>query len=147
MQTIVKKSFLQQNLAFGTQSELKKLPFIKHIFGDDMERAKDIYSNFDYISDNRIVELKTRRGNYIKSLYSTFPFDAVKLEKYKSLKQANPNLDAYVCWYWQDMGKFHYWKIHTDDDIVDYYTSDWIVEGKKKSVIEVWREDTKCISL
>ena len=147
MPQIVNKTFLAQNLAFGTKSELKKLPFIKHIFGDDMERAKDIYSNFDYISDNRVVELKTRRGNYIQRKYATFPFDAVKLEKYKSLKQANPNLDAYVCWYWQDMGKFHYWKIHTDDDIIDHYTSEWIVDGVKKPVVEVWREDTKCISL
>ena len=148
MHSVNNKRFLNHNLKFGTKSELKKLPFIQQLFCEELQRPEDKYSNFDYVSPNCIVELKTRRGDYIKRGFGTFPFDAVKLNKYKSLKKHNPQLEAYVCWYWEDMNKFHYWKIHdNDDNDIDHYITNWNVDGRQKQVVEVFREDTQCITI
>ena len=148
MPSVVNKPFLKQNLAFGTKSEHKILPLIQHHFCGDLQRADDEFSNFDYISNDCVVELKTRRGNYLERGYGTFPFDAVKLDRYKILKKQNPQLEGYVCWYWKDMNKLHYWKIHTNDtNDIDHYASHWVVDGISKPVIEVFREDTQCITI
>ena len=125
MPSVINKPFLNHNLKYGLKSECKILPAIKHHFDNSLKPSPDPYSNFDFIGDNIMVELKTRRGNHIQKRYSTFPFDACKLNKYKMLKKQNPKLQAYVCWYWKDMNKLHYWKIHDnetqDDEEVDHY--------------------------
>jgi len=151
MPSVINKPFLKHNLKYGLKSECNILPIIKRQFGNSLQHAKDPYSNFDFIGENIVVELKTRRGNHIQKGYSTFPFDTCKLEKYDLLKKQNPNLQAYVCWYWKDMNVLHYWKIHDnkkkDDEEVDHYITNWNVDGRHKSVVEVFKEDTTCISL
>ena len=147
MPSVINKRFLKQNLTFGLHSESKILPLIKRHFGDTLSPAKDPYSNFDFIGENIVVELKTRRGDHISKGYSTFPFDTCKLEKYDLMKRQNPNLEGYVCWLWEDMHQLYYWKIHDDEDIVDHFITKWNVDGKQKSVVEVFKEDTTCISL
>ena len=151
MPSVINKPFLKHNLKYGLNNECKILPVLKHQFDNSLKPSPDPYSNFDFIGDNIMVELKTRRGNHIQKCYSTFPFDTCKLNKYKMLKKENPQLQAYVCWYWKDMNQLHYWKVHDtetkDDEEVDHYITNWNVDGRQKSVVEVFKEDTQCISL
>ncbi len=147
MPSVINKPFLRQNLAYRLDAETKIHPFIKKRFSETLKRAKDSYSNFDFLGDNIVLELKTRKGDYIKNRYATFPFDKPKLDRWKTLKKNNPDLVGYVCWWWPDMNVFHYWKIHDDDDIVDHFLKEWRVDGKDKWVVEVFREDTQKISL
>ncbi len=150
MPRVTNKRFLLTNLPFGKEHEEKIYPLIKNVFNNKLEKADDQYSNFDYLSDDMVVELKTRRGDYLQKQYATFPFDAVKFDKWRELKNNNPNLEGYICWLWVDMGRLHYWKIHEnspESNEIDHFPSRWEVDGKEKEVIEVFREDTEMISL
>ena len=150
MPHVTNKPFLSINLPFGKTSEAEIYPMIQDIFNNKLEPAEDQYSNFDFLTEDCVVELKTRRGDYLKKQYATFPFDAVKKDKWRELKNENPNLEGYICWLWVDMGRLHYWKIH-DNDInsneVDHFPNQRVVDGKEKEVIEVFREDTEMIVL
>ena len=150
MPSVINKRYIQSNLAFGLANEHSLTPFVKSHFCPSLERAPSEYSNFDFLGDNIVVELKTRKGDYIKKGFPTFPFDTPKLEKFCELKSSNPLLKAYVIWHWIDMGVIHTWEMiptRAEDNDVEYYLKNWVVDGKRKSVVEVFRECTECIKL
>ena len=51
---------------FGLQKEIELLPTLKSYFKDDTIDRLDKNNIFDYVGNNKFIELKSRNNNYNK---------------------------------------------------------------------------------
>ena len=74
-----------QDIEFGTNNEQKLLNTIQTFFNDDtIIKIETKYSAFDYIGNNCLIELKSRRCNS-----STYPTTIIGINKFN---QIDPNI-------------------------------------------------------
>jgi len=74
-----------QDIEFGTNNEQKLLNTIQTFFNDDtIIKIETKYSPFDYIGNNCLIELKSRRCNS-----STYPTTIIGINKFN---QIDPNI-------------------------------------------------------
>ena len=73
-------NLIKNEIAFGKSKENELFEEIKDFFKDDkLEKTKDRYNHFDFISDKNVIELKSRRNT--KNKYPTTIIGLDKVEK------------------------------------------------------------------
>jgi len=116
-----------QNYIQGKLSEEESIDRLSILFNCELKQQEDIFSHFDFYSDNIFVELKTRKdikfidGKFYfkeKELDSLI-FDSIKMQSaYQYNKKNNCIADFYIVWKIHD-DRYFYWKINWDKS--DYY--------------------------
>lgn len=116
-----------QNYLEGKQSEEESLEQLSKLFCCDLKQQEDIFSHFDFYSDNIFVELKTRKDiKYIDGKFyfkekelDSLMFDAVKMRSaYQYNKRNKSNKHFYIVWkIYGD--RYFSWKINWSKG--DYY--------------------------
>ena len=98
------------DIKYGTKNENRLFPVIKKFFNDDELIKTDKWCKYDYISNENLIELKTRR-NVKKKQYDT---TILNYSKYKYFKKQKQN-----CYFVIDFDDgLYYWDINDDDDII-----------------------------
>jgi hypothetical protein len=116
-----------ENYLEGKQSEEESLEQLSKLFNCDLKQQEDIFSHFDFYSDNIFVELKTRKDiKYIDGKFyfkekelDSLIFDAVKMRSaYQYNKKNKSNKHFYIVWkIYGD--RYFSWKINWQKG--DYY--------------------------
>jgi len=117
----------KQNYIEGKLSEEESIDKLSILFNCQLKQQEDIFSHFDFYSDNIFVELKTRKDiKYIDGKFyfkekelDSLIFDSVKMQSaYQYNKRNNCNKHFYIVWKIHN-DRYFYWKINWSKE--DYY--------------------------
>ena len=97
------------DIKYGTKNESRLYPVVKKFFHDDGLIKTDKWCKYDYVSDENLIELKTR--NVKKRQYDTTILNYSKYKYFKKQKK-----DCYFVIDFDD--GLYYWDINDDDDII-----------------------------
>tara|TARA_R110002110_G_scaffold108707_3_gene271341 strand:- start:2937 stop:3404 length:468 start_codon:yes stop_codon:yes gene_type:complete len=98
------------DIKYGIKNESRLFPVIKKFFNDNKLIKTDKWCKYDYVSNENIIELKTRR-NVKKRQYDTTILNYTKYKYFKKQKK-----DCYFLIDFDD--GLYYWNINDDDDII-----------------------------
>ena len=121
----------------GKQSEKDSQPDLQEIFNDNnLILDEDVFANFDFYSDVRCVELKTRFNTKLadgKLLHikrdgelielDSLMFDTIKMQSAGKYNRAHPPKEFFIVWKLQD-NIYGYWKIDTSKKNIEYTRQD-----------------------
>jgi hypothetical protein len=108
----------------GRASEEKYLPCLQNAFNDEtLSHTKCKSDIFDYIGNNKYIELKTRSFEHTK-----YPDTMIGLNKIK-YAQANPDKEFYFVFAFTD--GLYYYK-YNPDDILNYRKGGRVDRGYKE---------------
>ena len=60
------KKYFFRDLEYGLKKEIELLPFLQNYFNDDSITKLNKMNCFDFIGENKFIELKSRNNNYNK---------------------------------------------------------------------------------
>lgn len=125
----------------GKESEIKSLPDLKKIFGNDLVLDPLMFAHFDYYnsSNNIMAELKTRddivfkngKFNYTtrkgtKMILDSIYFDAVKMRfayQHNKYRRKNNEKEKRFFLIWKCNQEYFYWELNWDK--VEYFTEEY----------------------
>ena len=104
-------NLIKNEIALGKSKENELFEEIKDFFKDDkLEKTKDRYNHFDFISDKNVIELKSRRNT--KNKYPTTIIGLDKVEK--GIEYIQEGKDVYFIFNFTD--EICYFKLNKDYD-------------------------------
>ena len=104
-------NLIKNEIAFGKSKENELFEEIKDFFKDDkLEKTKDRYIHFDFISDKNVIELKSRINT--KNKYPTTIIGLDKVEK--GIEYIQEGKDVYFIFNFTD--EICYFKLNKDYD-------------------------------
>jgi len=123
----------------GKESEIKSLPDLRKVFGNDLVLDPEMFAHFDYYKDNYMAELKTRDdivfkdGEFhyttrkgTKMILDSIYFDAVKMQyafqhnKYRRKKNEKEKRFFMI---WKCNNQYFYWELNWDK--VEYFIEEY----------------------
>ena len=102
---------MQKDYNFGIQEEDSVLPELKKFFGDGLQKSSHKYCQYDFYSEDCLIELKSRR---CKS--TTYPTTMIGASKLELTKQGDAKV--YFCFKFED-GLFYH-KVDPDFDYTPF---------------------------
>ena len=93
---------------YGITKELQLLPTIKQFLNDNTIYKLENSNEFDFKGDNKYIELKSRRNNYLK-----YPTTMIG---YNKIKKAS-TLDEYVYFFFSFEDGLYYWLYDKDYEL------------------------------
>ena len=121
----------------GKQSEIESLPELQEIFDDgNLELDEDVFAHFDFYSDDRCIELKSRFNTKLEdgklihlkrdgetTELDSLMFDTIKMQSAGRYNRAHTPKEFFIVWKLQD-NIYGYWKIDTSKKNIEYTRQD-----------------------
>ena len=100
------KNLFFRDLEYGLKKEIELLPFLQNYFNDDSITKLNKMNCFDFIGENKFIELKSRNNNYNK-----YDKTMVGYNKFKKASEINVPVYFFFCF----TDGLYYYKYNKDD--------------------------------
>jgi hypothetical protein len=112
--------FTAERNTWGKQKEIELYQIIQSLFDEPLIPTESPTDKKDWVSDNWLVELKSRRGKYTSNSFKTWWVPVSKFEDLGNKKLA-------IFYYW-DADKT-LWRLKIDPERIDKYKIDYPWDG------------------
>ncbi len=125
------KADMKRDLKIGTIGENKVHPFLETKFKQSFmnNNEDDKFANFDFRNETADLWIEHKERYRYKSNLNTYYFDVVKLNRFKKLKEENPNIRGFIVWTFQDCRKI--WEVDLDQ-FHENEEAKWYIEHQYK---------------
>jgi len=122
----------------GKESEIKSLPDLQAVFGNDLILDPEMFAHFDYHNDKYMAELKTRDDIVFKDgefhyttrkgkqmILDSIYFDAPKMRfgfQHNKWRRKNNEKEKRFFLIWKCNQEYFYWELNWDK--VEYFTEE-----------------------
>ncbi len=142
------KADIKRDLKIGEIGEKKVHPFLESKFKESIVNNNDEnkYANFDFRNENRDLWIEHKeRYRYRSTSFNTYFFDEVKLNRFKQLKEMNPNVRGFIVWTFQDCRKI--WEVDLNDTHEDGETIKWYTEHQHRDFGKGYKQHREVVNV
>ena len=140
------KADLKRDLKIGEIGEKKVHPFLISKFYQPIvnNNDEDKFANFDFRNESSDLWIEHKERYRYKSDLNTYYFDEVKLNRFRKLKEENPNIRGFIVWTFKDCRKI--WEVDLNQ-FHDNEEAKWYIEPQHRDFGKGYKQHRKVVNV